>query len=100
MFRTRFVATNLVTPLEIQPIRCANKLCHFGQTRNAYVSTYFILLSSTAASSATSGYVVVPEHIVQKEEPAGSKEEQTKKKPSFVPKVDLIDAIVFPSMQL
>ena len=65
-------------------------LCHFGQTRNGYVATYFILLSSTAASA--------PEHFGQNEEPAGSNEEQTKKKPSFVPKVDSNDAILFPSI--
>ena len=72
--------------------------CHFGQTRNGYVATYFILLSSTAASAATNGYVVVPELFGQNEEPAGSNEERTEKKPSFVPKVDSIDAIIFPSM--
>ena len=84
--------------LEIQPIRCAIMLRHFGQTRSGYVTTYFILLSSTAASTSTSGYVVVPEHFGQNEEPAGSNEEWIRKKPNFVPKVDLIDAIVFPSM--
>ena len=73
-------------------------LCHFGQTRNSYVATKLIPLSSTAASSATSGYVVDPEHFGQNEEPAGSNEQWTRKKPSFVPKVNLIDAIVFPSM--
>ena len=73
-------------------------LCHFEQTQNGYVATYFILLSSTAASSATSGYVVVPERFGQNEELACSNKERTRKKPSFVPKVDLIDAIVFPSM--
>ena len=73
-------------------------LCKFRQTQNGYVATYFILLSSTAASSTTIGYVVVPEHFGQNEEPAGSNEERTKKKPGFVPKVDLIDAVVFPSM--
>ena len=73
-------------------------LCHFGQTRNGYVATYFVLLSSTAANSATSGYAVVPECFGQIEEPAYSNEERTTKKPSFVPKVAVIDAIVFPSM--
>ena len=71
-------------------------LCHFGRTRN--VTSRFILLSSSAESSDTSGYVIVPEHFGQNEEPASSIEEQTKKKPSFVPKVDLIDAEVFPSV--
>ena len=73
-------------------------LCQFGQTRNGYVATYFIFLSSTAASSATSGYVVVPEHFGQNEEPACSNEEWTRKKSSFVPKVDLSDSIVLRSM--
>ena len=49
-------------------------------------------------SSATNGYVVVPEHFGQNEDPAGSNEERTKKKPSFVAKGDLIDAIVIPSL--
>ena len=62
------------------------------------MATYVILLSSTAASSATSDYVVVPDRFGQNEEPACSNEERTKKKPTFVPKVDLVDAIVFPSM--
>ena len=57
-----------------------------------------MLLSSTAASSATSGYVVVPEHFGQNEEPSVNNEERTRKKPSFVPKVVLIDEIVFQSM--
>ena len=54
-------------------------LCHFGQTRNGYVATYFILLSSTAGNSATSGYVVVPERFGQHEEPVGCNEERTRK---------------------
>ena len=66
------VATDLVTSLEIQPIRCAIMLCHFRRTRNGYVATLFILLSSTAASSATSRYIVVPERFGKKEEPARS----------------------------
>ena len=80
LFRTRSVATNLVTSQKLQPIRCAIMLCQFGQTRNGYVATYFIFLSSTAASSASSGYVVVPEHFGQNEEPAFSNEEWTRKK--------------------
>ena len=91
MFRTRSVATNLVTSLKFQPIRCALILCHFEQTGNgyvAYVATYFILLSSTANSSATSGYIVVPDHFGQNEEPASSNEQRAMKKPSFVSKVD------------
>ena len=77
-------------------------LCQFGHTRNVAIldiaTSNFILLSSTAASSATSGYVVVLEHFGQNEEAAGRNEKRTSKKPSFVPKVDVIDAIVFPSM--
>ena len=63
-------------------------LCQFGRTRNVYVATRIIPLGSTAESSATSGYVAVPEHIRQNEEPACINEERTRKKPSFVPKVD------------
>ena len=73
-------------------------LCQFGRTRNAYVAIRFILLSRTADSSATSGYVVVPEHLLQNDETACINEERTKKKPSFVPKVDLFDATVLLSM--
>ena len=73
-------------------------LCQFGQTRNGYVATYFILLSSTAASSATGGYVVVPERFGENEEPAVSNEKRNRKKPSFDPKMDLINAIVFLSI--
>ena len=68
-----------------EPIRCATALCRFGQTRNGYVATHFILLSSAAESSATSGYVVVPERFGKNEEPAGRNEERARKKPSFVP---------------
>ena len=74
------VVTNLVTPLEFKPIRCATKLCHFGRTRNGYVATQFILLSSTAESSASSRYVVVPERFGQNEERASRVEEQARKK--------------------
>ena len=73
-------------------------LCQFGRTRNVYVATRFIILSSTAVSSATSGYVVVPERFGQIEEPACSNEERTREKPTFVPKVEKIDAIVLPSI--
>ena len=58
----------------------------------------FRLPSITAASSATSGYVVVPERFGENEEPAIGNAERTRKKRSFIPKVDLIDAIVFPRM--
>ena len=33
------IVTNLVTSLELQPIRCATVLFHFGRTRNGYVAT-------------------------------------------------------------
>ena len=92
------LATNLVTSREFQPLHPVVVLCHFGQTRNIYVATCFIIFSSTPASSATSGYAAVPEHFGQNEEPAGSNEERSMKEPSFVPKVDLIDAIVFLGM--
>ena len=98
LLRTRSVATDLVTSENLQPIRCAFMLCQFGRTRNVYVTTRIILLSSTAESSATNGYVAVPEHFLQNEEPACINEERTRKKPSFVPKVRIIDAIVLPSM--
>ena len=88
LLRTRSVATDLVTSQKFQPIRCAFMLFQFGRTRNLYVATRFILLNSTVESSATSGYVAVPEHFLQNEEPSVKNEERTRKKPSFVPKVD------------
>ena len=69
-FRMCSTATDLITSLEYDPIRCASTLCHFRRTRNAYVATHFILLNSTVESSATSGSVVVPERFDQNEEPA------------------------------
>ena len=87
------VATNLVTLLEIRPIRCAAMLCQFGRTRNSYVAIHFFLLSSTARSSATSGCVVVPERFGQNEEPASKNEEQARKNLVLFPAVGLIDAI-------
>ena len=89
LLRTRSAATDLLTSQNLQPIRCAFMLCQFARTRNVYVATRFILLSSTAEISATSGYVTVPGHSLQM---------STGKKPSFVPKVDLIDAIVLATM--
>ena len=77
--------TNLVISLEIEPIRCAILLCHFGRTRNSYIATRFILLSSAAQSSASNGYVVGPERFGQNEARASRKVERTKKKLSFVP---------------
>ena len=67
LLRTRYVATNLVTSQNFQPIRCAFTLFHFGRTRDVYVATGIILLSSTAESSATSGYVVATERSGQSE---------------------------------
>ena len=53
LFRTCSVATNLVTSLEVNPIRCATMLCHFGQTQNGSVAIHLFLLGSIATSSAT-----------------------------------------------
>ena len=89
LLRTLSVATDLVTSQNVQPVRCAFMLCQFGRTRNVYVATRFILLSSTAESSATEGYVAVPEHFLQSEEPSVNNEERTRKKPSFLPKVEI-----------
>ena len=61
------VVTNLVTSLEVQPIRCATTLFHSGRTRSVYVATRIILLSSTAEGSATSGYVAATERSGQSE---------------------------------
>ena len=85
------VVTNLVTSVELKPIRCATTLRHLRQTRN--VAIPFILLSRIAEISATSGYVVVSERFGQNDEPASKNEERTKQKPIFFPAVDLIDAI-------
>ena len=84
----RYVATDLVTSQNFQPIHCAFMLCQFGQTRNVYVATRFILLSSTAESSARSGHVAVPEHFLQNDEPSVNNVEGAREKPSFVPKMD------------
>ena len=88
LLRARYVTTGLVTSQNFQPIRCAFMLCQFGQTRNVYVATRFILLSSTAESSATNGYVAVPEHFLQNDEPSVKNVERARKKPTFVPKMD------------
>ena len=98
LFPSRSVATNLVTSLKFQPIRCAVMLCIFGRARNGSVTTHFILFGSTAESRAKSGYIVVPESFGQNYKPASSNKERARKKPSFVPKVNLNDAIVFPRM--
>ena len=79
LLRTRSIVTDLVTSQKLQPIRCAFMLCQFGQKRNIYVATRFILLSSIAESNPTSGYVAVPKYFLQNEEPACINEERTKK---------------------
>ena len=61
LLRTRYVATDLVTSQNFQPIRCVFTLFHFGRTRDVYVATRNILLSSTAESSATGCYVAATE---------------------------------------
>ena len=88
LLRARYVATDLVTSQNFQPVRCAFALFHFGRTRNVYVATRSILLSSTAESSATSGYVVATERSSQSEAWANKNVERARKKPSSVPKVD------------
>ena len=88
LFRMCSVVTNLVTSLEIQPIRCATTLFHFGRTRNVYVATRIILLSSTAESSATSGYVVATERSGQSELLANRNVERARQKPSLFPTVN------------
>ena len=93
LFRMCSVVTNLLTSLEFQPIRCATMLWYFGRTLNGYVATRFILLTSTAESSATGGYVVIPERFGQSEAEVGRNVERTRKKLSFVPTVDLFDAV-------
>ena len=98
LLRARYVATDLVTSQNFQPIRCAFTLFHFGQTLDFYVATKIILVSSSAESSATSGYVAVPENFLQNGEPSVKNAERAKKKPSFVPKMDYIDANVLPNM--
>ena len=98
LLRARYVATDLVTSQNFQPIRCAFTLFHFGRTRDVYVATRIIVLSSTAEGSATSGYVVATERSRQSEAWASKNVERARKKPSFVPKVNISDAIVLPSM--
>ena len=84
-FRMCSVATNLMTSLEFNPIRCDTTLCHFGQTWNGYEATHCNLLCSTADSSAPSGYVVVLERFGQNADSANRNEERSRQKPSFVP---------------
>ena len=98
LLRTRYVSTELVTSQKFQPIRFAFMLCQFERTLNVYVANRFILHSSTAKSSATSGYVAIPEHFLQNQEPVCINKERTRKKPSFVLKVEKINAIILLSM--
>ena len=67
LLRARYVATDLVTSQNFQPICCAFTLFHFGRTWDVYVATRIILLSSTAEGSATSVYVVATERSGQSE---------------------------------
>ena len=83
LLRTRYVATDLVTSQNFQPIRCAFTLFHFGPTRDVYVATRIILLSSTAESSATSGYVVATQRSGQSEAWVSKNVEWTRKKTSL-----------------
>ena len=89
LFRTSFVATNLVKSFELNPIRSAIMLWHFGQTRNGSVATQFTQFSSTAKNSATSSapseYVAVPKRLGQHEEPARRDEERFSNKPKSAP---------------
>ena len=87
LFRMCSVVTNLVTSLELQPIRCATTLFHFGRTRNVYVATRSILLSSTSESSDTSGYIVATQRSGQIEALASRNVERARKKPSVFPTV-------------
>ena len=87
LFRMCSVVTNLVTSLEIQPIRCATMLLHFGRTRSIYVATRIILFSSTAENSATSGYAAATERSGQSEAWASRNLERARKKPSLFPAV-------------
>ena len=79
MFCMCSVVTNLVTALELQPIRCDTALFHFGRTRDVYVATKTIPLSNTAESSATSGYVAATERSGQSEAWAGRNVERARK---------------------
>ena len=67
LLRAGYVATDLVTSQNFQPLRCAFMLFHFGRTRDVYIATRIILLSSAAEGSATSGYVAATERSGQSE---------------------------------
>ena len=98
LLRARYVATDLVTSQNFQPIRCAFTLFHFGRTRDVYVATRIVLLSSTPEGSATSGYVAATGRFGQSEAWASINVERAREKPNFGPKVNIFDAIVLPSM--
>ena len=68
LFRACFVAANLVTPLEFDPLRCATTVCHFGETQSGSMATHFILLSSIDTISATDDYIAVLEGLSQNEQ--------------------------------
>ena len=51
LIRRCSAAICLVTLVEFNPIRCDTMLCHFDQTRNSSVSTYFVLFSSTVKAT-------------------------------------------------
>ena len=87
LIRTRYVATDLVTSQNFQPVRCAFTLFHFGRTRDVYLATRIILVSNTAEGSATSGYILATERSGQSEAWLSKNVERTRKKLSFVPKV-------------
>ena len=67
LLRARYVATDLMTSQNFQPVRCAFALFHFGRTQNVCVATRIILLSGTAEGSARGGYVVATESSGQSE---------------------------------
>ena len=91
-FRTCSVATYVVTSPDFNPFHCALMRCHFGQTRNGCIATYFIHFSSASTSSATGEYVAIQECFGQNAEPASRNEEPTRNKPSSAPKMYLNDA--------
>ena len=88
----RYQSGDLVTSLKLIPIRCATKLCHFGQTRTGSEAIHFFLLSSTAVSSATSDQVAIPKRCGQNEEPDSRNQERTRNEPISAPKTYLNDA--------
>ena len=86
VYRTRSVASNLVTSLEFIAILYATILGHFEQTRNGSAATHFTLHGGAATSSATGDYRAILESFGRNEEPASSNKERTTKKPSLVPR--------------